>query len=93
MAAQVWQRTAACKAKYCDLFEPIEGCIVIDEETDLNLLRPSLAKIPTSFIPASYWTHPSVLGTPAETEIWKSLKPLPALRALVESKREYHVAL
>jgi hypothetical protein len=81
-----WQRTAACKAKFCELFEPMEGCFVVDEESDFDLVKPHLSRIPNQFFPSTYALHPSILGTEVETSMWLPLKPLPALRARIADK-------
>ena len=81
-----WQRTAACTAKYCELFEPMEGCLVVDDASDFDHIHPQLAKLPPQIFPSEYGLHPSVLGTEAETQMWRALKPLPALRARIADK-------
>ena len=81
-----WQRTAACTARFCDLFEAVDGAVVVDEAADLELVRPGLSKLPTDVIPSVYLTHPAVFNTAHETAMWKVLQPLPALRDAVATK-------
>ena len=83
-----WQRTAACTTRFCDLFEPMNGCIVIDELVDLDMVQPGLARLPLDIIPATPYTHPSILGTQRETSMWSDVQPLQALQKLIDAKLE-----
>ena len=81
-----WQRTAACNGRFSDLFVPVDGAIVVDEPSQLELICPGLSKLPSNAIPSTCFIHPGVFATPLETAMWKVLQPQPALRDAIDSK-------
>ena len=81
----VWEKMTACNALYRELFEPIEGCVVVEHFDDLELVRPGLSRLPRGVFPTVYYTHPAVHNTPLETSMWEVLRPVASIRAAVEA--------
>lgn len=84
----VWHNcSAACPARFRDLFEPIDGVVVIDSLSELEMVHPELSRAHPSMIPSTYFAHPAVDGTPEEISMWKPLRPVASLRDRIEEIR------
>lgn len=81
----VWEKMTACNARFSELFEPIEGCVVIESLSDLDLVRPGLSRLPRGIFPSTYYTHHAVHNKPLETSMWEVLKPISSIRAAVDA--------
>ena len=67
----VWHNcSAACPARYRDLFEPLEGAVVLDSLAELALITPKLTPLNPSVHGSTYSCHPDVIGRPSEIDMW-----------------------
>ena len=80
-----WHRTAACEARYSELFKPLEGCVVVDELSQLASLGYPMHLLSNDVVVPTAFTHPEIEGTPLETTMWHELQPTAALRAAAEA--------
>ena len=84
-----WSPHAACPGRFAELFEPIDGCIVVDSLAELGDCRAEwrrLAQASEGAIGATAYTQPTIEGTEQETEMWHVLRPRPAVQAAVEER-------
>jgi hypothetical protein len=82
----LWRQGPFCDALFNQLFEPLGGVTFIDAVSELEQPhREALAAAGGEAAAHVYDSHPSIKYTEAETCMYSSLAPLPAIRAAVSS--------
>ena len=85
----LWVQSDHCPGRFDELFEPVAGVAFAHDAVELSAACQAAfwqRSLPVSMLGACFACHPSVRGTDAEVEMWRELRPLPAIAQAVAAK-------
>uniref|UniRef100_A0A7S2G7J0 Peptide-O-fucosyltransferase 1 n=1 Tax=Haptolina brevifila TaxID=156173 RepID=A0A7S2G7J0_9EUKA len=82
----VWSLGSFCDTHFDALFEPIEGITVLPSNDGHKALEETLLSMgmAPSAVPGDFGCHPAIESSEREIQMWKHLRPLPAIAAAIE---------